>query len=88
MLLDSYTVYYGLRELAMGQLITLDSAIRKHAVVGTTVLNVEVVLSCYWSNALHFKCDVGGSCSWGDMLLLVRVYLAYFRLVPRGSRLA
>ncbi|ETV69444.1 hypothetical protein, variant [Aphanomyces astaci] len=31
MLLDSYTVYYGLRELAMGQLITLDSAIRKHA---------------------------------------------------------
>ncbi|RLO00437.1 hypothetical protein DYB28_009465, partial [Aphanomyces astaci] len=37
MLLDSYTVYYGLRELAMGQLITLDSAIRKHASLIQTV---------------------------------------------------
>ncbi|OQR97485.1 hypothetical protein ACHHYP_11000 [Achlya hypogyna] len=31
MLLDAYTVYYGLKELAMGQLIHLDTAVRRYA---------------------------------------------------------
>ncbi|KDO35207.1 hypothetical protein SPRG_00053 [Saprolegnia parasitica CBS 223.65] len=31
MLLDAYTVYYGLKELAMGQLIHLDTAVRRFA---------------------------------------------------------
>ncbi len=42
MLLDVYTVYYGLKELAIGQLVHLDATIRKYAAVGYATIWMRV----------------------------------------------